>query len=407
MTENIRNVKRIPLSRLRIGMFLEDVFNQDGVLLLSAQTRITEMDQISRLRKQNVHEVFINTDKGDDLAEMIEPIKKDVFESQKIEVNEVEYYKELEKAKEINAQALEVARQTMNAIRMGRTFSSQDIRTISVEIVGSIFRNPDALVSLSQIKGYDEYTFAHSVNVSVLVASLARELGYDDQRILEAAIGGLLHDIGKMRVPEAVLNKPGKYTDLEFKIMQKHPEHGLDIVETKPGIPEVAKLIIGQHHERFDGSGYPRKLKETEISEVGLIAAVADVYDALTSNRVYRAAWTPQKALAMIFQGSKTDYAQHIVEKFTRHLGIFPVGSFVKLKNGEMGVVTRVGKGNLLSPRVAVLFNQTGGRLEVPVEYDLAQKQSASDGDNYKIEMSLNPKAFRVDVGIYIKDKII
>jgi HD-GYP domain-containing protein (c-di-GMP phosphodiesterase class II) len=220
-------------------------------------------------------------------------------------------------------------------------------------------------------------------------------------------VGGVLHDIGKMRVPESILNKPGKYAEWEFNIMKKHPEYGLEIANGKKGITEFSKSIIIQHHERYNGKGYPRGLVGMEIAEIGLIGAVADVYDALTSNRVYRAAWTPQKALAVIFQGCDEDYSREIVERFTKQMGIYPVGSFVRLFSSEMGVVVKVDRGNLLSPVVLVLFDAAGNRLDHPVEYDLSKKQKEENGHHYMVEMSLNPRAYRVDVASYIKDKVI
>jgi HD-GYP domain-containing protein (c-di-GMP phosphodiesterase class II) len=237
--------------------------------------------------------------------------------------------------------------------------------------------------------------------VGILVSSLAQELGYRGERLVEAGMGGLLHDIGKMRVPEYILNKPGKYTDIEFKVMKRHPTYGVQLIEGKKGISPLTRAAIEQHHERFDGSGYARGLKGDEIEEIGVICAVADVYDALTSDRVYRAAWTPQKALAMIFQGRDKEYSKKIVELFTAHLGIYPVGSFVKLVGGQMGIVVRVERGKLLAPRVLVLFDESGRRLGEPFELNLAACKGAENGK--KIQMSLNPKAFRVNVAEYLQ----
>jgi HD-GYP domain-containing protein (c-di-GMP phosphodiesterase class II) len=194
---------------------------------------------------------------------------------------------------------------------------------------------------------------------------------------------------------------------MEFNIMKRHPEYGIDIVHEKKTISDVSKAVIIQHHERYNGKGYPRGLRGEEIAEIGLISAVVDVYDALTSNRVYREAWTPQKALAVIFQGCDEEYSRTIVERFTKQMGIYPVGSFVRLISGEMGVVTRVDRGNLLAPVVLVLFDASGRRLERPIEYDLSKKKKESNGHLYGVEVSLNPRAYRVEVAEYIEEKII
>ena len=396
-------IKKISVEDLTLGMFIEDVFNRDDVLLLSADTVIENDGQITNLRRQGVTSLYINTRKGKDVPQKIgdAAVVVDTI------TREVEYYKELEQAKEIQRTTIQTARDVLDSIRKGHPFSVSKVEDAAQNIVESILRNPDALISLSQIKGYDEYTYTHSVNVSVLSTSLAYSLGYNHEQLLQVCVGGVLHDIGKMRVPESILNKPGKYAEWEFNIMRKHPEYGLEIANEKKGITEFSKAIIIQHHERYNGKGYPRGLLGREIAEIGLIGAVADVYDALTSNRVYRAAWTPQKALAVIFQGCDEEYSREIVERFTKQMGIYPVGSFVRLVSGEMGVVIRVDRGNLLSPMVLVLFDAAGNRLDQPVEYDLSKKQKEENGRLYTVEMSLNPRAYRVDVDPYIKEIII
>ena len=396
-------VKKISIDDLAVDMFVEDVFNKDDVLLLSADSIITTREQITGLRRQGVTSVYINIGKGKDVPKKI----PDNGEPDDRPDREVEYYKELEKARDIHRQTLATAKEALGSIRKGGSFSLSKIVEASQNIVESILRNPDALISLCQIKGYDEYTYTHSVNVSVLTTSMACSLGYNRDRLLEIGVGGVLHDIGKMRVPESILNKPGKYTDWEFNMMKKHPEYGIDIVKEKKSIAPFSKTLIIQHHERCNGKGYPHCLKAGEIDEIGLIAAVADVYDALTSNRVYRAAWTPQKALAVIFQGCDEEYSRDIVERFTKQMGIYPVGSFVRLASGEMGVVVRVDKGQLLAPVVLVLFDSSGKRRTRPVEYDLSKKQKENDGGGYTVDVSLNPRAYGVDVAEFIDEKAL
>ena len=395
------HIKKIPIEDVTPGMYVEDVFSRDDVLLLSADSIIESEERIATLRRQGVASLYINTRKGKDVPQKIgDPAQVDSSL-----LREVEYYKELDKAREVRRKTVETAKDVLDSIRRGHPFSVSKVEEAAQEIVESIVRNPDALNSLCQIKGYDEYTYTHSVNVSVLSTSLAYSLGYNHEQLLQVGVGGVLHDIGKMRVPEVILNKPGKYTDWEFNIMKKHPEYGLEIVSEKKNITEFSKAIIIQHHERYNGKGYPRGLSGAQIAEIGLIGAVADVYDALTSNRVYRAAWTPQKALALIFQGCDEDYSREIVERFTKQMGIYPVGSFVRLVSGEMGVVTRVDRGNLLFPRVMILFDASGKRLERPVEFDLAEIQKKDGDKRTLIDVSLNPAAFRVDVARYIDDK--
>jgi len=396
---------KVSIDEVSVGMVLQDVFNAQGKLLLSSVT-ITAHDQIEALKRQGVEYAFlappVNRSSQNVPPEPEQP-ELPVPEAITITKREDNYYKELDRAKEVHQATLEAARNTLKAARFGKQVDITSIELAAEEMVSSILRNPDALVSLAQIKGYDEYTYVHSVNVGILITSLVHTMGYTEEQLLEAGIGGLLHDIGKMRVPERILNKPGKYTSEEFSIMKRHPENGINILKNANAISDFSKVVIIEHHERFNGKGYPRGISEKDIHEIGFIAAVADVYDAMTTDRIYRPAWTPQRTLAMIFQGCDIDYSRRIVELFTRHLGIYPVGSFVRLKTGEMGVVTRVEKGSILTPQMLVLFDRYGNPLKKPVEYNLAELQKTKHGDRYHIEISLNPEHYRIKVSDYIQ----
>ena len=392
---------KVSIDDIAIGMVLEDVFNSEGKLLLSSVT-ITDGEQIKALKRQGVLYAYIkppesSTPSGQPTAS--QPLSAD----EKVAVREKSYYQELAKAKEVRQATLEAARNTLRDARFGKQVTIEPIERAAEEMVSSILRNPDALVSLAQIKGYDEYTYAHSVNVGILITSLVHSMGYSEELLLEAGIGGLLHDIGKMRVPEHILNKPGKYTTEEFSIMKRHPENGINILKNSHSISDFSKIVVIEHHERYNGSGYPKGINGKELHEIGLIAAVADVYDAMTTDRIYRPAWTPQRTLAMIFQGCDIDYSRRIVELFTRNLGIYPVGSFVRLASGEMGVVVRVDRGAILTPDVLILFNDKEERLEKPVEYKLYHLQKTENTDRYRIEISLNPNDYQVRVSDYIQ----
>ncbi len=389
-------LRKITISEVEPGMVLEDVVNDQGVLLISNQVTIKDKEQIEILKKRGVNSVFINIRDGIDL-----PVEK--LQKQDLLKREEEYYKELSRAKTVHQTTLEAAKNTLHSIRMGRPFISKDVENVAEKVVESILRNPDALLSLAQIKGYDEYTYVHSVNVGVLITSVANAMQYNKSSLIEIGIGGILHDIGKMRIPEHILNKAGRYTDDEFNVMKRHPQLGHDILRSSRSIPELSRLIVIEHHERFNGKGYPRGITGSQISEVGVMAAVADVYDAMTTDRVYRPAWTPQRALAMIFQGCDIEFPRRIVEFFTRHIGIYPVGSFVRLGTGELGVVIRLEKGKILAPDVLVLYSAHGIRYPQPKEYKLSELQNHGNGKTYFIESSLNPKDFNVNISEYIQ----
>lgn len=388
--------REIPIEDVEIGMILGDIIDNHGYLQFNGLVTDKNIEKIQQLRQSGITTVIISQDSNKE--ESVSDGGKPVFDTDR----EDAYYMELRKAEEVHIKTIEAARDVLGSVRLGKRVNTKSIERVAEEIVESILRNPDALVSLAQIKGYDEYTFVHSVNVGILITSLANSIGYRRDLLLDVGVGGLLHDIGKMRVPEHILNKNGTYTQEEFSIMKKHPVHGLNILKESKNISDISKIIIAQHHERFNGKGYPKGVYGKQIHEAALIAAVADVYDAMTTDRVYRAAWLPQRALAMIFKGADTEYSRRIVELFTRHLGIYPVGSFVKLVSGEMGVVVRVDKGQILAPDILVLFSKNGLRLTQPVEYNLVKKQKEAHGELYRIESSLNPKSFNIDISKYV-----
>ncbi|HEX3018937.1 MAG TPA: HD-GYP domain-containing protein [Chitinispirillaceae bacterium] len=392
---------KIPVDEIKKGMYLGDVFDIKGHLLFSAGTVINDPEQIELLKKHRIDSVYVSG----------VPERRTIEQNDAAEINadvsnrEAAYYQELSRAKEVHQYTLQTAREALINARLGKLVPVKRVEATAEQIIDSVLRNTDALVSLAQIKGYDEYTYVHSVNVGVLITALAYSMGYTKDKLVHAGVGGLLHDIGKMGIPESILNKKGKYTSGEYAIMKRHPEIGINMLKGYKNISEISRTVVIQHHERYNGNGYPRHLSGSSISEIGLIAAVADVYDAMTTDRVYRVAWTPHKALSMIFQGCDTDYSRRIVELFTKNLGIYPVGSFVKLSSGEMGIVVRVEKGEILAPDVLILYSVDGKKLEKPKEYRLMKMQKQEDGKQYRIVQSLNPMEFEVSIEDYVKAK--
>lgn len=399
--------KMISIDQVTIGMHVEDVFDAQGVLLISQSVPIKSRKQIDYLQKRGVKIVLINTDKGKNTDN---DVKDDTGNGLAMDLSSLEkkrkrlYKQELENAFATHRQAIRRAVSIFKSISNDTNRWTKEVNRTAEDIVTSLLRNPEALVCLTQIKGFDSYTYTHSVNVGVLMTSLALSMNYSGEELVDICIGGLLHDIGKMHVPEPILTKPGSLTAKEFAIIKKHPEEGLKMVKDKKEISPLAKTVILQHHERYNGCGYPRGLKEWHISDIGLMSAVVDVYDALTSDRVYKSAWPPQLALAEIFKGCDKEYSRHIVERFTKNIGIYPVGSFVKMKTGEMGIVIHVDKEDLLAPVLLILFDKDEHRLKRPYHLNLQEKRTGHDDALNKIHISLDPKAFGVTVRDYLTE---
>jgi len=209
--------------------------------------------------------------------------------------------------------------------------------------------------------------------------TFCRYLDLDAEAIHQAGIGGMLHDLGKMRVPDHILNKPGKLTDGEFEIMKSHVLLGVDTLRQTPGISRTVMQIAGEHHERFDGTGYPERLGGEGISVLGRMAAIVDVYDALTSNRIYHKGMEPPAALRKLFEWSGQHLDEALVQHFIQAIGIYPVGSLVRLDSDRLAVVLEQSAGSLLSPKVRVVYDVARGRRINPQDLDLSLPESGGD----------------------------
>ena len=402
--KNYDYIKHIPVNELKIGMYIEEVLDANNILIRYEKKILSTRSEIENLKKTRAATGKINILKSINIkSSELDPLIDITLK--KTNKRESEYYREIKKAKDIHHEGVIRASEVLKAVRKGHSFSLKIVKKVTEDIVESILRNSDALLSLSQLKGYDDYTYVHSVNVAILITAFYNSVGYNIDKLVEAGMGGILHDIGKMRIPENILNKPGKLTDSEFSIIKRHPEYGINAIINKRGISDITKKVILQHHERYNGRGYPFGIKGERINEVGLISAVADVYDALTSDRVYKAAWTPHKAIACIFREKGSSYSSHIVDMFTKLIGVYPIGSFVRLVSGEMGFVVKIENGRLLAPSILVLFKQDGVRVKEPFIIDLWKMQDRENGKNFKIDIALNPKSFNVNVDEYIQTK--
>ncbi|MBE9610618.1 HD-GYP domain-containing protein [Chitinilyticum piscinae] len=403
-------IKKIPVSELKPGMFIHDlnVGWMDHPFLRN-QFPVTSDEDMGRILATGVREVYIDTEQGLDVGdhaptqeEVKAGIEAEILQaaSEPSAIIQVSFAEEVKRASRIHKQAHNVVKNVMRDVRLGQAVQMEAVEEVVEAITDSILRNAGALVGLSGIKDKDEYTFLHSVSVCTLMVTFAKSLGFPMELIKLAGVGGLLHDTGKMKVPNEILNKPGRLTDDEFAVMRSHPEEGWKILKDIPGIDEIALDITLHHHERMDGSGYPHKLPGAAISKMAQMAAVVDVYDAITSDRCYHKGMPAPEGLRKLWEWSKFHFNPELVQAFMRCVGIYPVGSLVKLESGRLAIVTEQNEGSLLQPVVKAVFSTKSNSYITPLEIDLAKPMGKGGAD--KITGHEDPARWKIDVARFM-----
>ncbi|MBI5374449.1 MAG: HD-GYP domain-containing protein [Candidatus Schekmanbacteria bacterium] len=271
-----------------------------------------------------------------------------------------------EKTRVVYEEKVSIVTDVLNDVRNGKAINIDKVQDLSNSLVENVLTHTDTMITLARVKKFDEYTFKHSINVAILTIALGKYLNYPKKELHVLGTGGILHDCGKMKIPNKILNKEGRLTEDEFEIMKNHPSYGAEMLEPYGTLDRKSILMVLQHHEKYSGGGYPTGLPGNRISTFGMMTTIADVYDALTSERVYKKALTPFKGLKMIYIGRGQHFHPNIVEHFILAMGLFPIGSIVRLKNQQMGIVISVNRRNLLYPRVLIIADDKNNMLPEP-----------------------------------------
>ena len=312
----------------------------------------------------------------------------------------VPFDEELPAARQVYRAAKSIIEGAMHDVRMGRAINMEAVNQVVADMADSVLRNPDALTSLSRLKRFDEYTFYHSVNTALLALSLGRSLGFGGEQLHQLGVGTLLHDIGKTKIPLEILNKPGRFEPHEFELMKQHVMRGAEVLSDMTGLADPYLKPALEHHERVDGSGYPHRRRKTDLSQYGLIAAVVDIYDAITSDRCYHKAKPAHEALQFLYLISQKGHLDHaIVQRFIQVVGVYPVGSVVELNTGEVGVVRTLEREAPLEPSVILVKGAGRTLLSHPVTIDL-RRQSVTP--HRAIATVKDPLLVGVNPGLYL-----
>jgi putative nucleotidyltransferase with HDIG domain len=402
--------KTIPLDRLTLGM---SVVGMDRSWMetpfLRHRLRITTPDQIEKLKRAGVRFVDVESDETADTPAATPPVAESpdpaigTAASERPESPSIttatRFDEELPIAHEVYRSARAIVQGAMQDVRLGRAIDTDQVGHVVTGLVDSIVRNPDALVSLSRLKSFDEYTFFHSVNTAILALALGRTLGLSRHALHLLGSGTLLHDIGKMKIPLEILNKPGRFEAHEFEIMKQHALRGVEILSATTGFQEEIVRPALEHHERVDGTGYPYGRSRSELTQFGLITSVVDIYDAMTSDRCYHKGMPSHRALQHLYNiGRDGHLDSNYVQQFIQCVGVYPVGSCVLLNTGEAGIVSQLHHDQPVNPKV-ILVRDAQLQRTGPKPIDLNEQGPKAPR---KIIAVMDSRELNVDVEVYL-----
>jgi len=325
----------------------------NGKILLQAGIALTQ-NYIQKLTYLGIDTLFIEDDAFQDV---------EIYSAVSVKTREVAYSSLQNLSKHIQEEQLH----SSNLLQIEAAVQA---------IISDLLYSKDLLGNVLEIQGYDDYTYHHSVNTTIIALIMAIAMGWSNHRLLELGMGVLMHDVGKVKVPQAILNKKGPLTCEEFDEIKRHAEYGFEILRKNQDVSLLSAHVALQHQERWNGSGYPRGLKGTQIHEYGRVAAVADVYEALTSKRVYRNAMQPYEAYEYVMSNSETLFEPSLVKNtFCRYITPYPTGSGIHLSNGQRGNVVRQNSNFPTRPYVR-MTHEREARLINPMDYNLAEHPS-------------------------------
>lgn len=353
-------IKEKQLTELNVGHYVTEIAKQNGNYILSAPGHIKSTKVITNLKNKNVISVFI-----DDSKTLIQ-VK---FHKSKAEITA-----EVKQAKAIFNESKNIQKNLFSQALNDTLIDLHPVIEVTNKAIDAIFNSPDSLACMVNIREKDEYLLEHSVAVSVYITIFAHYLKMSKQVVQHLSIGAFLHDIGKIKIPDEILNKPGKLTDEEFTIMKTHANHSIDIVKKAPEISKLSLEVVALHHEKLNGEGYPFQIKGKDIHKYGRMIAICDIFDALTANRCYKDGFPHNKAFSILRELAKSNHLDiTLVDQFIQCLGVFPIGTLVQLESKRLALVEQRNNDDPISPQVRSFYSVKLNKYLNIQEIDLSE----------------------------------
>lgn len=376
---------KISVSKLSIGMFVKAI-DQQGLVAIANAGQIRNKDAIVKLKKNGIKHVWVDVERSSDScglkrAVSPKPVAKKVQPSRE---------KQQQESKKLIVEAKDLVQKVLSEVFAGKAIEVAPFEALADNMIETVLLDADALKCVSALRSKDAYLLEHSINVAFLLVTFGKHLKLDREMLRQLAIGGILHDIGKIKVDNKILHKPARLTPEEFEHMKLHQVYAIDIMEQTQDLSEVSKDVCLMHHEKIDGNGYPRGLKDDEIPLHGRMSCIVDIFDALTATRCYKEAMSPAAAFKILLSLTPFHLDQKLVYEFIRCVGVYPVGSLVELSDGRVGIVWQSKNRDALHPVLKCFYSIKHKRYTDVTMVDLLKS-------DLHIERGVSPSSLDVD----------
>lgn len=362
-------IVEIKISELIIGHYVVDIVKQRGNFNLTTAGHIKTAEVIHNLIMKGVESLLIDTSKTKVVLD--ENLKTEDIKNKN--TTHIPGKLEIAKARKLFKASKEVQKKVFADALQGRNIDLSPVIDITNKTIDTIFKNPDALACIINIRQKNEYLLEHSVSVSILMTIFSRFLNIDKQIIQLLSVGAFLHDVGKIMIPDSILNKPGKLTDDEFEVMKTHANHSINIIKRTPDVAELSIEVAALHHEKLDGTGYPFQIKGENITQYGRMIAICDIFDALTANRCYKNGYTHIKSFGILRKLAQQEHLdQTLVDLFIKCMGIYPVGSLVELSSNKLAIVDSRNVDDPTNPHVRSFYHAQNHHFVMTKDIDLS-----------------------------------